>query len=792
MVGMALFKKKLTKEEELNKTEKPSFSWGFFDALNLYTRIIADWVTKGRADNPSDKLGEGRVLGDNQFYYSVNRIFTKERIKKPYFIELPMYMDRGFVTDLREDISRRVNSFNQANRLEEHVTVTSIIDANNFKVDLSQGRMQGRFRVWARNYEKLSREAENKRIEDELKSDKHTLETKHKVGSYLYMKEAVEEEKASFFKTTLIIELEATSDEILEEADKVLKAFVFQNKMQYKEVFIQTNEYMRSYTPVTNRKNSLIQDMNEGTVFADDTLGSLSVTTHGVIGDETGVYHGVDVLSRRVVTFDMYRGSDAKNILLTARTGEGKSGYAKMLYTFYSMENKYSTVVFDYEGSEYRPLGNIINTTNISLSSTSGKFVNTMVIGDLTGDPDIDSKLKIDAQDATIRIFNLLVDEFEGMQPEEEAILSKAMQEVYLDFNVTENPNSWKNSKGITFFHIYLKIKDYLYGDKQQHQREFFGEDKIKQFIIILSPYFEEGGTHKHWFQESISIQEILDSQHIIFSFDMGGQEESMVNGKLLALKQLFASHITTLKANYNHKHNKKTVVFIEEMQRYLKQRYSGEIIAKFTSGGRKNGLITYLITNSPTELLNMTDNANDNVRDNASTIMGNITMYLIGALLKQDMEGLIRAFNLDNSRGVLEQLTEIAQGSVNNSGLKYCFYVQYKGQSGIVRMLSHPDLEDLPLYKTIDMKEEDTDNISKHDDHGLRTVKHMNKEDLERGIDRADEMDKKKKSEEASFTEYMDTNRQDRGIWNERVDIDTNKRARHKNVVDYNDYDNL
>jgi len=787
---LSLFKKRLSKREKLDKTEMESFSWGFFDALNLYTRIIADKITKGRTDNPTEKLGENRVLGDKQFYYSVNRVFTKQGIKKPYFIDLPQYSDRGFVTDLREDINRAVQAYNQTHRLEENVSVTCIMDSDNFKVNLAQGRMQGRFKLWAKQYEKIMQEAENKGLEDELKSDKHTKATKHKVGSYLYMKEAVEEEKASFFKTTIILELVATSDEILDVADDVVKAFLFQAESRAREVFIQTNEYMRTYTPVTNQKDSLIRNMNTGNVYADDTLSSLSVTTHGVIGDNTGVYHGVDILSRRVVTFDMYKGSDVKNVLLTARSGEGKSQFAKMLYTFYSAEKKYSTVVFDYEGSEYLPLANVIDAHVISLTKSSGKFVNTMVISDLTGDPEIDSMLKIDAQDATIRIFNLLVDEDYGMSAEQLAILSDAMKQVYLDFKVTENQESWKNSKEITYFHLYVKIKDFLNTKEGKEMRELHGVEELKNFSVILRPYFEEGGLHKHWFEDSISIQELMDKKHIVFSFGMGGQEEAMIDEKALALRQLFASHITTMLSNHNAKNNIKTVVFVEELQRYLKQRFSGEIISKFTSGGRKNGLITYLITNAPSELLNMSLNMEDHIRENASTIMGNISMYLIGALLKPDMDALIENFNLQNSRGVLNQLTDIAQGSVDNSGMKYCFYVQYRGQGGILRMLSHPALDDLPLYKTIDMKEPNSSDYSKHDDKGLRTVVDMPQDRVEKGIERAEKEDMEKKQNKASFNEYTDGRREDKGVWGSKVDINTRGTGKNTDKFDESDFD--
>lgn len=763
---MALFKRKLTKKDELNRTERKGYSFGFLDSLNLYTRIIADRWTKGRADNPTDKMKEGKPLGDTQFFYSVNRIFTNQGIKKPYFLSLPEYIDRGFISDIRDDIDRAVQAYNLANQTNENVSVTVIADGKNFPVDLSQGSMQGRFKVWARDYENIRKKAQNKRLEDELKSDKHTQQTRHKVGSYLYIKEAVEKEKASFYKTNIIIELVATSDDVLDKADKELRSTLFQLDAKSKEVFIQTNEYMRSYSPMANSHNSLIQQMNPRKVFADETLSSLTVPTHGVIGDERGTYHGVDVLSRRVVTFDMADGPDANTILLTAMSGEGKSNFAKMLYTFYPMDDNFGTVVFDYEGTEYTPLAKVIKSEIISMTASSGRYVNTIVIGRPVGVPEIDKELKTMAQTTTVSVFDLLVDEDDGMTGEQEAILSRAIKEVFVDFGVTEEKETWKNSEGITFFHLYQKVKDFLNKREYSQVREDYEEENIKNFVLILRPYFEEGEIYKHWFKEAISVQEIIDNKHVVFSFGMGKSTETMENKKSLALRQLFAVHITTLLANNNKMNGRKTVVFIEELQRYLKQKYSGEIVSKLVTGGRKQGIITYLITNSPSELLGLTENDSDAIRDNATAIMSNITMYLIGALLREDMDNLIDAYGLENSRGVLNQLSTIAERDEVNIGLKYCFYVRYKGQSALLRMLSHPSLEELPLYKT--EVEKDAEGNEKE----FRTVEKMSNEEMEEGLDHAEKEDRELEKSGASFDDYRNQSKKSKSIWKDKVDV--------------------
>lgn len=755
---MKLFRRNKTKRERLNKSEQGS-SGGRFGALNLYTRLIADKWTKGRTDNPTDRLEGDQVLGDKNFYYSVNRVFTSKGVKKPYFIALPEYIDRGFITDVRDEVDRVVTNYNQTNDMNENVSVTGIARGKNYDLDLSQGKMQGRFRMWSRQYEKIQSKAQNSKLEDELKSDKHTEDTRRKVGSYLYMKEAVEEEKASFYKTNFLIELVATSDEILDDADKAIKGYFYSSNITAKELFIQTNEYMKVFTPMGSNRTSLLEKMNEGNVYADETISSLTVPTHGIIGDEVGVPHGIDILSRRLVSFNLGKGEDANNILLTAMTGHGKSNFAKMLYTFYPVDPKYSTVVFDYEGDEYKPLAQVNDAEIVALDKSSGKFVNTVVIGRVTGNEEIDVELKTEAQTSTVRIFNLLVDAEDGMTSEQVSVLSEAIKEVYIDFGVLEDRDTWIKSENITFFHLYHKISMFLNHEYYSTTRERYGRDLLNNFINILRPFFEEGEIYKHWFQESISVQELLDKKNIVFSFGMGSSTESMEDGKSLALRQLFASHITTLKANHNKKNGVRTVVFLEELQRYLKLKYSGDLIAKFTSGGRKNGMINYLITNSPNELLQLKDSYSDEIRKNASTIMSNITMQIIGAHLKGAMDNLIDEYGLENSRGVLYQLAEVAErGSKEQGGLKYCFYVRYGGQSAILRMLSHPALEELPLYRTLEKEKEDGETY--------RTVETTDMGNIQKGLEEAEKEDAEKRLEEEDFEGYRKGSTNTRGIW--------------------------
>lgn len=693
---VALFKRTTKKEKILTSKKTKLDKIGFFNSLNLYTRLIAEKIGKGLTDVPSEPLADGK------FYYGSNRIYTQKGVKKMFILHnLPPTMDRGFVSDIRDAVQNAVDTYNTTHGLSEYVHVFAVIDGTHFNLNLGNKQIQGRWSYFAAEHDRVAAKMGEQRLQDELSKDKYSDGVRRKVNSFLYIKEAKEEHEAAFYKTKVILEFVASSNDVLLDAENALEGYLYRTNLEVKEVFIQTNEYLKAYSPVRSSTQNLLRKMHEGDVWTDDIISSFSVSTHGTVGDKIGVYHGVDVQSKDILAIDFSRGSGAKNILVAAASGEGKSNYAKMLYTFYHPLSSYATIVYDYEGTEYTPLGRLTKATFVGLGVGDGRYVNTMVIGRLTGNKEIDKDLKIEAMTATERIFNVLADEDYGMTRQELSLFSDCLNEVYRDFGVTDDPQTWQNSEGCTFFHIYAKLLKMK--DNPDVVREY-GENAILDFIIALKPYFEQGGLRTHWFKTPISVQEILDSRNIIFNFGMGGQDEAMLDSKYLALRQMFASYITMLVTSKNKAQGLRTVIFLEELQRYLKHRFSGEIVAAISSGGRKLGIIAYYITNSPSEFMSLAskeDNA-DPISNNVSIVLSNITFPIIGALWRHDVDALIDYFNLDNARGVLYQLSDIKENERRDAPLKYAFFIRYRGHGAVVRMLSHPALDNLPLYETL------------------------------------------------------------------------------------------
>lgn len=703
--------------------------------LDYYTGLLRNYLDHD--DVPEEDLGNG------EFYYTAESVYTKNGVKKPFILtDYPMELDRGFVSDIRYQIEEYVDQYKTKTGIEGTVSVNLLVDMLPYDLRLDSRKTTNRWNGLVRMYKRVSAEMEEKDLADELKSDKYSDNVRRKVRSFMHIRDARDKLKAGFYKTAVFLEIEVKNsdlieaNEILKEAEKGLVAYAREVELRYKRLFLNTHQFYKNYTPTSMfNERELIRRRFTGNVFSDDTLSSFLIPSHGKVGDDRGLYFGIDIQSTEVVTFDLAKGKDANNILLMAQTGQGKSAFAKMILSYVGLDKRYQTVIYDYEGTEYAPLGILLDATEIGMAGTSGSYVNTMVIQDKTGDPEIDAGRWKTAMEMTTGIYNLIFDEDNGMNSVELDIFSFLLTKLYARAGVNENnPDAWyERSKDLTFYTLYAMLDDLI----NTRDAEFYGEFDaldIRDFRTSLRPYFGKGQIYNSWFQNPISIPDFMFSKNVIFNFGMSNESESSVDSKKLALRQMYASYLTILKSSNNKAVGVKTFVVIDELQRYLKLNYSGNIVAQFVSGGRKLGLITFLITNSPRELISAGDTSNPNVQSNISTVMSGITGEIVGAMTTNDMDEVIDTFNLQNAAGYLYELAEIAENKKKKADMKYCFYLNMKGEQTIVKGVVHPAFIDSPIYSTSVM----------HKENGLRgaesttqgelssTIKKVKEEDLD------------------------------------------------------------
>lgn len=666
-----------------------------FSAFAFYFRLLTSLITKGFNDVPKD----GEALSDDQFYYSINRIYTRNKVKKMFFIrELPRTVDVGFLNDLKRIVEEKSLQTNRTFGTNETCELVDIIKAEPYEMDFSTFKNRSRMLMWKRRYEQAIKKYGGDNVLDELTEKRDITDSKDRnkwmIESWLFVKKAKEVEKSSFARTTIILELIADSEDILQECEKAMKEYLYRNNIKFGGVFLQSNEYNKAYTPAGNDTKNLLSKMQSPTILNDDIITSFDVPTHGHVGDKEGLYFGTDIYTGLPIFYDIRKGSDAQNFLVTARTGRGKSNYMKGVYSYIDLLG-INSITLDYEGDEYTPIGNLYDATFIKVSGEDSRYFNTIAIGDLTGDPGLDNNLKREAISVTERVFSLMLDEKDGMTPHEVSIFSDCVNRIYSKFKVTDDQSTWHLSKGCTYFHLYGEIV-------QMSKEDFYVKEygsHIKDMVIKLRTYFEKDGINRSMFQNPINIDELLGARHIVFTFGMKGVDESLINTKELSLKQLFVGYITTLVSNYNKSKGKLTAIYIEELQRYLMHEHSGSVVANMVSGGRKRGMIIFLITNAPLQLFSNL-NTNDDVRKYVEAILSNITGQVIGELPERVNETLVDYFSIEDC---LPSLNLIAEGG----SMKYSFLVNYRGESSVVKYLFHPDLLETDIYATRKDQEE-------------------------------------------------------------------------------------
>lgn len=740
---MALFgkKKSITDEYEETLVKKRS-KINIFNNLEFYTSWLAEYVEHD--DVPEKSLGTG------EFYYTAESVFTGNGVKKMFFInDLPGEMFRYFISDLRDEVEKDVARYNVAHNMNGRVSVNLVIDGNYFNLNLGDRRVRGVWQSFIRQYKRVEKEMENRDISDALKSDRYQQSVVRKVQSFLHIQEA-QQRNASFYKTKLAVEIVAQDDtlaranDVLKEVEKTFKSFCLKYNISQKRLFLDVHNYQRSYSPSASDDKTFIRKKFPGDVWSDDTITSFTVPEHGTVGDKIGTPFGMDIFSGEPVSFDLSNDKNAKNILIAAGTGEGKSYLTKMNYTFTLAEENIETIVFDYEGTEYLNLGLIADANIISMGGTSGSYVNTLAIARPVGNEELDMEAKKNAIEMTTNVFNVISDPVSGMNEVQTAIFSDMLSETYAKAGVGEDPATWVLSENVNYFSLYdTLVNDFIHG-KNPTAIENHTVEELKKFRNVLKPYLEETGLFSDWFSQPIPVSDFMENKHTIFNFGMGGKSEILQNARAVVLKQLFAAHLTNMKAAKNRVLGRNTAVYVEELQRYLEQPFSSQIVKGFVSGGRKLGLITYLITNDPSGLVASSDIDSPLVQENVSAIISGITMLVLGALYQRDMDGLIDTFGLDKAEGYLQHLVDIKENSVKQGGYKNTFFIKYRGQSTIIKAISNPVLDDLPLYTT-DVNPNDTK---------LRTSEVRSNEQLQYDIDSAYDSDETSDKKGLTFTD--------------------------------------
>ncbi len=656
-----------------------------------YYAWIASRIRKGAIPLKIDK-----TLGNNEVTVHFDYIETGRGFIKYYLItKWPDYIDDNVLDMLRLDTMNagiKGVRFNYYMFGEPHV------------IQWDSPEMLNRINAWRRYTEDAGRAIN---VFDYRESKANQEQKMRLINSTMYLNRAELDQRRTMCKVTTVIQITCDHDKeavvrcnsackLLEERSRALG-------FKLKLLGLNMVDWMKFVSPFSFRQADTTTGSIIKKVITDDIAANMHAFKQGRIGS-FGTPMGLDIRRKETVLYKFKLDPNkAENWLISAATGGGKSYFVKSILMWLLAEG-FVVTIMDYEGDEYSVLEEIIAEESprkvkaISMGKGSSAYVDPMRIPDITGDPDIDDDLKDTAINFAVAMFRIMVRGATGeLSRWEDSVISLAISQVFDEYGVTDDKETWCKSKDIMLIDVYENIKGMV--QRKVLLDEASDNVKHKAAVEILeacSPYFEEGGSKAGTFKKPISVSDVQEAQLIIFRFGAKGATASVTDSTIMALKQLSVANISTQISNYC-KYVKKcfNVKVWEEYQRYGEIAGSAEIIANSMTGGRKRGDVNFIITNDLSNILN------SDIKINA-TLLQSFTAYAIGKV--KEVETITKFCEKLQLKELQGELMEIARAGSTDKASKYtnafCLILD-DGKRAVVKATLPKKLASSKLFST-------------------------------------------------------------------------------------------
>lgn len=679
------------------------------EKLEMYDMIIANLIAGTSIIEPDIQLDKSHIS------IGFSNIASNETLSKYYMI-------KGYSDWIQANFMDNVRS----KCLLPGVRINFYMYMTPHEINWDSAEMRNKLSIW----KKYTKDNSGNVSAFDYRSKRDTVLAKERiVMSTKYLNEADLDYKRSLCKMTMVVELTCRRDDNsllnMSRSITAFKAYCKRDDIKVGELRINMIDWLQTTGIFCLRRIKEVSDKWTRKVVTDDILANFNSYKQGRIG-ETGVPLGIDVDSKVIALRKFKADPDAaENWLITAETGGGKSMYVKVLLSWL-LADGFVITILDYEGDEYNNLGAYIKSGNpddvniISMGKGSTVYFDPMEIAELTGDEDIDCDLKETAMDYTLAIFRIIVAGVDGTLTKwEEGVVSTAIRRVYDEYGVTDDRDTWIQSKGLRVAMVYEEIV--LMVERKEFIDETMDNIKHKAAVDIVEsciPYFEEGEAKSGTFKHPMAVNELFKSNFNIFSFGVKGATNSQIDPVILALKQLSVANVTIQISNHckyvRHCFNVKVW---EEYQRWGEAKGSAEIIGNAMTGGRKRGDVNFIITNDLDAILDESNPINSRIRQN-------LTCYAVGKIddtevrrkfcekfglmeLEKPLELIAKSSNSDDGKG-----RKVASAS-NKYQNAFCIVLD-NGKKAIVKARLPKSILKSKLFRTgVDVGEADNEDDS-------------------------------------------------------------------------------
>ncbi|HNP79597.1 MAG TPA: ATP-binding protein [Candidatus Pacearchaeota archaeon] len=249
------------------------------------------------------------------------------------------------------------------------------------------------------------------------------------------LRDKLQTAQEKMFKFGLYVTVYADNTKELEIIETKIRSVLESRLIYIKPALLQQDKGLTSCMPYGL---DLIQIHN---TLNTDPLSSLFPFISFDLSSNEGILFGINKHNRSLILFDRFSLENA-NMVIFAKSGSGKS-YAVKLELLRSLMLGIDCIVIDPE-NEYKPLTDAVGGEFLKISLSSDVHLNPFDLPEKREDESPEDILR----NNIINLVALMRIMLNGMSPEEDAIMDRALMETYAAKDITpySDPKKWKDN----------------------------------------------------------------------------------------------------------------------------------------------------------------------------------------------------------------------------------------------------------------------------------------------------------------------------------------------------------
>ncbi len=487
------------------------------------------------------------------------------------------------------------------------------------------------------------------------------------------------------YKRYIYVLIRARDGATLKSGIQAASSYLSSIGARYKRIQSNVDEHVRYFMMMSNKKPSYMKDLPPIVMSTQTTAESLPVIQGA--NDTTGVLMGYDVISGYPYYIDLKATAAAKNIMIEALSGWGKSFMATYwLYPFFA--DNFNLAIMDIKGNEFGALTEALGGVTLSMRPTSTYYINTYVWRvEECFDGDYRTYANERIRECKERIL-CIADLGDKFTSQAESLLEEFLLYVYKSIGASvENINTWQRTEQLNPYVIFDMFKRYVSLEIKQKYA-----DVVTKMLERMRIYMSPNGSRSNIYRNAYSYLDVLDSR--VLTFDFGLMESSSNNDSVL-----FHLHVMDMVAindayvSYKKRKGEWTVKLLEESQivdDWLTKVYTREITLR-----RSQNQCTVLLGNSVAALA-----ANPLSRP----IVENINILCLGSLNKSSRKYLQEEFGLKPAEA--DRLEEIQTNPDRQRQFLLINRMEKDSTTAILEANVPEEVSQSSLFKIVDTEE--------------------------------------------------------------------------------------